>query len=356
MPAVKILIFLDLDKKSSFSSFGHYINFHKITYQGSFPMTQHHDLFFKETFSYSEHAVDFLKFVLPAELAEKVDYSSIASEKDSYVDSDLSAYFSDTIYSCLLKDEKIRLAFLFEHKSSPDYDLTFQLLRYIVKLWESTEKLKKPRIPVIPVVLYHGKKSWNPGYLSSQFKNLPDVARPFIPDFEYIFIDLSAYSDEDIKQSVFSIASLKVAMLIMKNISEQKEIERHLTDILEVGKLYFREKQGLNFLKAVINYIFQATEIEPEKLIEAFTYVSEKGKEIAMTTAEKLRQEGHKEGLIEGQKSKVKMMTAMIRNARDNGLSEDMIAKIVNIDLNFVQKVINNETIDIPLYLLEIKD
>jgi predicted transposase YdaD len=63
-------------------------------------MTQHHDLFFKETFSYSEHTVDFLKSVLPAELAEKIDYSSIASEKDSYVDSDLSAYFSDTIY-CL---------------------------------------------------------------------------------------------------------------------------------------------------------------------------------------------------------------------------------------------------------------
>ena len=31
-------------------------------------MTQHHDLFFKETFSYKEHAVDFLKAVLPANL------------------------------------------------------------------------------------------------------------------------------------------------------------------------------------------------------------------------------------------------------------------------------------------------
>jgi predicted transposase/invertase (TIGR01784 family) len=325
-------------------------------------MAQLHDLFFKQTFSYPEHAVDFLKSALPAELTAEIDYSSIVSEKDSYVDSDLSAYFSDTVYSCRLKDEKIRLAFLFEHKSSPDYDLTFQLLRYLVKLWESTAKLKKPRIPVIPIVLYHGKESWKPGYLSSQFKNLPDAAKPFIPDFEYVFIDLSFYSDEAIKQQVFTLASLKVAMLIMKNISRPESIEQHLTDILEIGKLYFQEKQGLNFLKAVINYIFKATEIETEKLINAFTCVSEKGKEIAMTTAEKLRMEGRKEGLQEGlqkgvleglPKGKFSMMLDTIKNARNNGLSEDMIAKIVNLDLSSVKKVINNEPIDIPLHLLE---
>jgi recombination-promoting nuclease RpnB len=81
-------------------------------------MTQHHDLFFKETFSYSEHVIDFLKATLPPELAQGIDYSSIVSEKDTYVDSDLSACFSDMVYSCRLKGEQIRLAFLFEHKSS----------------------------------------------------------------------------------------------------------------------------------------------------------------------------------------------------------------------------------------------
>jgi predicted transposase/invertase (TIGR01784 family) len=327
-------------------------------------MTQHHDLFFKETFSYSEHAVDFLKSALPTELAAGIDYTSIASEKDSYVDSDLSAYFSDTVYSCRLKDEKIRLAFLFEHKSSPDYDLAFQLLCYLVNLWKSVDKLKKPRAPVIPIVLYHGKESWKPGHLSAQFKNLPDVAKPFIPDFEYVFVDLSSYSDEAIKNSIFS-ASLKVAILIMKNISRPEEIEQQLIDILEIGKLYFQEKQGLNFLKAVINYIFKATEIEAEKLINAFTCVSEKGKEIAMTTAEKLRMEGRKEGLQEGlqkgvleglPKGKFSMMLDTIKNARNNGLSEDMIAKIVNLDLSSVKKVINDEAIDIPLHLLETRD
>jgi predicted transposase YdaD len=81
------------------------------------------------------------------------------------------------------------------------------------------------------------------------------------------------------------------------------------------------------------------------KLIEAFTHATEKGKEIAMTTAERLREEG-----------KFYMMLDMIRNARKNGLSDDMIAKIVNLDLSSVKKVINNEAIDIPLHLLENRD
>ena len=163
----------------------------------------------------------------------------------------------------------------------------------------------------------------------------------------------------------------------MKNIFRPEELERHLSDFLEIGTLYFQKTQGLNFLKAVVNYVFEATEIEDEKLIEAFTYASEKGKEIAMTTAEKLRYEGRKEGLQEGReeghkegrkegrkeglqeglpKGKFSMMVNMIRNARNNGLSEDVIARIVNLDLNSVKKVINNEPIDIPLHLLESRE
>ncbi|MBF0260123.1 MAG: Rpn family recombination-promoting nuclease/putative transposase [Desulfamplus sp.] len=40
-------------------------------------------------------------------------------------------------------------------------------------------------MPVIPIVFYHGKGRWNPGVLSSRFKDLPDAIKPFIPDFEY---------------------------------------------------------------------------------------------------------------------------------------------------------------------------
>ena len=64
-----------------------------------------------------------------------------------------------------------------------------------------------------------------------------------------------------------------------------------------------------------------------------------------MTTAEKLREEGI-------QKGSYKTMVALVRNAGRNGLSEEMIAQIANLDITLVKKILNNEPVDIPLQLL----
>jgi predicted transposase YdaD len=55
----------------------------------------HHDLFFKQTFSIREHVVDYLQHILPPEVAEGIDYTTIIIEKDSHVDTKLAEYFSD---------------------------------------------------------------------------------------------------------------------------------------------------------------------------------------------------------------------------------------------------------------------
>ncbi len=73
----------------------------------------HHDLFFKRTFSVREHAVDFLRHVLPPALDEDIDYGSLAIEKGAHVDSNLAEYFSDTVYSCRFFGAPVKLAFLF---------------------------------------------------------------------------------------------------------------------------------------------------------------------------------------------------------------------------------------------------
>ena len=44
----------------------------------------HHDLFFKQTFSIRENAVDFVKHTLPPELADGIDFSTLALEKGSH--------------------------------------------------------------------------------------------------------------------------------------------------------------------------------------------------------------------------------------------------------------------------------
>ncbi len=173
--------------------------------------------------------------------------------------------------------------------------------------------------------------------------------KPFVPDFEFVFVDLSAYSNDFIKKSIFELVSLRVAMLIMKNIFDQKKLEHHLVQFLEIGRSYFQEEQGLKFLETVINYILQVTEIETDKFVKSIASVTEKGGEIAMTTAEKLRQEGLQEGL---QKGSYKTMVSLVRNAAKNGLSEEMIAQIAKLDITLIRKILNNELVEIPLHLL----
>lgn len=308
----------------------------------------HHDLFFKQTFSIREHAVDFVKHTFPPELVRGIDFATLFLEKDSHVDAALSEHFSDTIYTCQFSGIKIKIALLFEHKSSPDNNLPFQLHRYIGNIWGNSTKQKQLRMPVIPVVFYHGKKAWCPGTLISRFKNLPEAVKPFIPDFEFVFFDLSAYSNDSIKKSIFELASLRVSLLIMKNIFDQKGLEHHLIQFLEIGRSYFQEEQGLKFLEAVINYILQATEIETNKFVKMITCISEKGGEVAMTTAERLRQEGRQEGSY-------KMIVSLVRNAGKKGLSEEVIAQIVSLDVILVRKILNNEPVDIPLHLLQVE-
>jgi len=132
----------------------------------------------------------------------------------------------------------------------------------------------------------------------------------------------------------------------MKNIFDQQKLEHHLVQFLEIGRAYFQEEQGLKFLEAVINYILQATEIETDKFVDSVARISEKGGEIAMTTAEKIRQKGL-------QKGSQQTMVSLVHNARKKGLSEELIAQIANLDITMVKRILNNESVNIPLHLLQ---
>ncbi|MBF0228168.1 MAG: Rpn family recombination-promoting nuclease/putative transposase [Desulfamplus sp.] len=318
----------------------------------------HHDRFFKQIFLNRDHVVDFVQNTLPSEIKKGIDYSTILLEKGSHVDSTLAEYFSDIVYSCKFYGTNLKIALLFEHKSSPELDLPFQLHRYIANLWENSVKQKKHRMPVIPIVVYHGKENWNPDSLRSCFKDLPEILTPFIPDFKYIFINISSWSDTEIKDAMFSLASLKISMLIMKHIFDQKRLENHLAEFLEIGRSFFQEKRGIKFLKTVISYLFKATEIKTDTVVRSILSITKEGGEIAMTTAEKLREEGWQKGRQEGwqkgrEEAGYSMLQKLVHNAKKQGFSEDIIATIVNLDIPSVKKILNNEKIEIPWHLLE---
>ncbi len=163
-----------------------------------------HDLFFKESWANVKLARSFLQEYLPPNILARISLDSLAICKDSFIEPDMKQYYSDVLYQAKLGDHSGFVYFLFEHKSHPDKLIFIQLLRYMLSIWDlyikqAKGKNKTTNLPIVlPLVLYHGKKSWNmPQRFSRCFQGLSEDMAVCVPDFSYQLYDLSRYTDDD---------------------------------------------------------------------------------------------------------------------------------------------------------------
>ncbi|TWI76742.1 putative transposase/invertase (TIGR01784 family) [Desulfobotulus alkaliphilus] len=278
---------------------------------------------------------------LPPAILEQLDLSTLEEEKGSFLGEELSEYFSDLLYTCQFKGALIRIALLFEHKSYVDHDLPFQIHLYTGGFWERCRKQKIERTPIIPIVIYHGEREWQPGLLSDCFKDLPSMIKPFIPDSEYIFVDLSSWKDEEIKDSLFVMVSMKFCMLIFKNVFHPDTFRENIKEYFELASSLFEDEDGLKIIKNAIEYIFKTTDLQPEYVAETIGSVSQKGKELAMTTAERLISEGIMMGRNEGVELGMyneKFQTIM--NLQKYNMKPEEIADITNLTPEKVKEIL----------------
>ncbi|WP_347275375.1 Rpn family recombination-promoting nuclease/putative transposase [Candidatus Kuenenia sp.] len=261
-----------------------------------------HDKFFKETFSIRENAIDFVSGTFPPEILKKLDLSTLTQDNNSYIDEELREYFSDIVYTCFCKDKELRITLLFEHKSYAVACPYLQLIKYLLKIWESNSKQAQRLIPVIPVILYHGKDAWTVRRFRDYFEGIDEVFHRFIPEFEYLLTDLSCYSNEEIKDRAFRRVFLQITMLLMRNIYNETVLEDKLKGFFEIGRQYFEEKEGVKFLESAIRYLYYASDISEERVIETLKEISEEGGKLSMTIAARLIEKGKMAGRAEGEK------------------------------------------------------
>ena len=212
-----------------------------------------HDAFFKELFSVKENVIDFIQGVFPAEIKSRIDFESLALDNNSYIDEELQESFSDIVYNCRYSGKtEITLSLLFEHKSYKVKYPHLQLLKYLLNIWQTNIKQNRELMPVIPIVVYHGKENWEYKSFKDYFKSVDNELSRFLPSFDYLIYDFSAFSNETIKDKIFKNITTKLGMLVMKNIGDEELVKQHLFDIIKISRLYFEEEKGLNFLETVI--------------------------------------------------------------------------------------------------------
>jgi len=260
-----------------------------------------HDKFFKEALTQPDAAREFLRYYLPAEVATLLDLSNLRLVKDSFVDETLQEHFSDLLYEVRLLDGRDAYVYvLFEHKSYADPLVAFQVLRYMVRVWDYGLRQRGQLWPILPVVVYHGAARWPVAVDFHALFDLPEAVKPFVPDYRYWLCDLTAYSDAELQGAV----ALRVALLTLKHILRE-DVHERLPDVLALWRILAQQKTGLGYLEAILRYLVTGTDkLTERELWETLAAVAPEGEELMSTIAQHWievgEQRGERKGLLDG--------------------------------------------------------
>lgn len=173
---------------------------------------------------------------------------------------------SDIVKKIHLKDEKtpFYIISLIEHKSNVDYNVTMQVLKYMVFIWEEYEKEMEKKQkgitrkkdfqypPVLPIIFYDGIKNWTASINLKDRVFLSDVLTQYIPDFQCILVQLKDFSNNQIMKR-------KDELSLIMMIDKLQSIEGFNQLTKELGNDYFKEiiLHSPEYLLNIVSHIIE---------------------------------------------------------------------------------------------------
>ena len=258
-------------------------------------ITSVHDKFIRAILSDQDIAVDYFKTFLPPSLSEELDFSTLVQLPDSYLSKRLQKTMSDIVYSCKRtgSEEKVKVSLLVEHKSRPDRFAAVQIGGYIFSGLQKQLDSKEELSLIVPVLLYHGMDKWEYMTLSDLFTNIEEDWRKFIPDFHYIYNDLSLMPDEHLES--LSNQFLAASFLAMKHAMDEIWLNDNAVDV------FTRAVTGSgNLLEQFAVYFFENSKPAESRVFEILELVPEPIKDRIMNTFDVFERKGLQRGLEQG--------------------------------------------------------
>ena len=303
-----------------------------------------HDKLFRTVFADTEEEASFLRVHLPAELAERVAWSTLTLVETSFVDEALRASESDLLYTVQMKASEAGafLYLLFEHQSKPDAWMRFRLLKYMCRIWDESFKQhpEQSELPLIlPVVFYQGASEWR---YSTEFADLfpaGEREHSFLPRFAHHLIDQSGVAPEAVQGGLKArVAQLLLMAAYRTQVQEALRLAAPLmAQVPQMG--------GVNYVAVFVLYLAatQERKIVNEFAAEVRRYAPETGGNM-LTYAEELRQEGKIEGRKEGEikgkiEGKIEGTVETIENLLSVGADWSLITKATGITPGEFQKL-----------------
>jgi predicted transposase/invertase (TIGR01784 family) len=274
-----------------------------------------HDALVKVVFGKPEHAHGMLRAVIPAALAEALDWPTLTLRPGSFVDLALKEQHTDLLYTATWRDGgELLVYFLFEHLSTPpkkDGLLAYRLLRYQVRIWEDWHARNpdaKALPMIIPIVMYHGVTPWSEPRLFDALLDVPASVRPtvapYLIQFAYLLNDLSEISDDELRNGAMLTALAKLATICLKHARTSTDFIKILARWMDVTREVARAPNGLSALAQVLCYILEVNDHVEREALQALLEreIGPEAKEAIVTAGQQIREEGRQEGRQEGRR------------------------------------------------------
>ena len=291
-----------------------------------------HDALFKGVLGKPEHARGALRALVPAPLAEALDWQTLTLCPGSFVDEALQEQHTDLLYSTAWRDGGEVLAyFLFEHQSAPPKDglMAYRLLRYQVRIWEDwhAKHPKAKSLPmIIPIVMYHGVTPWSEPRLFGDLLDVPAGVRPavepYLVQFAYVLDDLSQVSDDELRDGAMMTALAKLVALCFKHARTRADFMQILARWMDVVREVASAPHGLKALAQVLCYILEVSEhVESEALKTLLVReIGPEAKDAIMTVGQQIRQEGIEQGRQRFQEVLLRLLRQRFGDEVDAGI------------------------------------
>jgi hypothetical protein len=227
---------------------------------------------------------------------------------------------------CIVKENRKNTFLLIgiENQTRMDYEMVSRVFLYdalsLRKVFKNNDKVK----PIITIVIYYGEKKWNCpkslyDYYRDMDEDMDDELCEFMPNYFINVIEPYQMTDDDINKFK---SDFKIVCDFIRKSKDIKGIEsiRKNNDKIEDETI------------DLINYITNSNLVyDKERGIDSMC----KGLD---EFEKRAKNEGRTEGLAEGE---TKKLNENIKTMHSNGATDEMIAKLLSLDINYVKEVLS---------------
>lgn len=274
-------------------------------------MTGSHQALIRMTFSAVDHAIDELRWVLPAELLAWIDLDTLELCADRCMPGPLCRpVHTELLFSAAMHGHTGYIPMLFVGESRADPFLAVDVWHHAGILWRRFVRhhAGADRLPlVIPVVVHHGPEPLaGPVSMDALVDAPPAMCRALgrcMPGFGFFLDDLAREPDDVLRKRPMA-ALPRLTLWALRSAGHGRDLARRMQGWADELLAVVCAPHGVSCLATVLRYILERDPVEPGAIEALTAEVGHHAREAYMIAAEALqeraREQGRQEGRIEG--------------------------------------------------------